>query len=283
MYKLGDRFGYVGRTIRRIVSPKVQVLGTGNAFLPQGRLHSLTLIDGQHLIDAPPTVLASLRQANIPVSDIRTIFVTHLHGDHIFGFPFLLLERKYISDRNSIHPLRVVVAPGGKEVLYSLCTMAYPGSLDEIFHSIDWQEQSVGEVEGDLRWKKFQVQHVDEVDPFGYRFEYPSFSFVHSGDSGPCESLYSEIQTVDFVIIEMGVPDYVETDEHHSPSTIRALADQCSTPLVITHTYIDEKDINSPVITDQQPNHPSHVFHASDGFTCSWNDSLGVIQFSNRA
>jgi ribonuclease BN (tRNA processing enzyme) len=265
------------------VSQKIQVLGTGNAFLPQGRLHSLTLIDGQHLIDAPPTVLASLRQANVPVSDIRTIFVTHLHGDHIFGFPFLLLERKYISDRDGIKPLRVVVAPGGKEILHSLCTMAYPGSLDEIFNSIDWQEQMVGEVEGGLRWKKFHVQHVDEVDPYGYRFDYPQFSFVHSGDSGPCESLYSEIQNVDFVILEMGVPDYVETDEHHSPSSIQALAERFSTPLVITHTYIDEKGINSPAITVEKPLHPSHVHHASDGFTCFWSDALGSVQFSNRS
>ena len=42
--------------------PRVQFLGTGNAFAPHGRMHALALIDGCILIDAPPTLLPQLRQ-----------------------------------------------------------------------------------------------------------------------------------------------------------------------------------------------------------------------------
>jgi len=72
----------------------INMLGTGNAFLPHGRMHSLALIDGVHLIDAPPTALIALRQQGISVADLCSVFITHVHGDHVFGFPFLLLERK---------------------------------------------------------------------------------------------------------------------------------------------------------------------------------------------
>ena len=42
--------------------PRVQFLGTGNAFSPNGRLHALVLIDGKILVDAPPSVLPQLRR-----------------------------------------------------------------------------------------------------------------------------------------------------------------------------------------------------------------------------
>ena len=129
---------------------EVVMLGTGNAFLPYGRYHSFAMIDKKHIIDCPPTALASLRREGQSVSDIETIFITHVHGDHVFGFPFLLLERRYISDRANEKPLTVVAAPGVKARLKQLCDLAYPGSLEESFERIQWRETSVGELERGL-------------------------------------------------------------------------------------------------------------------------------------
>ena len=72
--------------------PMVEItfLGTGNAFCPTGRLHSLVLIDGNMLVDAPPTVIPQLRQHGISPAVITDLFITHWHGDHIFGLPFLV-------------------------------------------------------------------------------------------------------------------------------------------------------------------------------------------------
>ena len=70
---------------------EVDLLGSGNAFLPSGRLHSFLLIDKHMIVDCPPTALASLRKAGISPADIDTILITHVHGDHVFGFPFLSL------------------------------------------------------------------------------------------------------------------------------------------------------------------------------------------------
>ena len=79
---------------------EVKFLGSGNAFCPEGRLHSLVLIDNKILVDVPPTIIPQLKRENISPSDINTLLITHWHGDHIFGFPFFILERKFISDRN---------------------------------------------------------------------------------------------------------------------------------------------------------------------------------------
>ena len=124
------------------MAQEVVMLGTGNAFLPYGRYHSFAMIDGKHIIDCPPTALASFRREGHAVSNIETIFITHVHGDHVFGFPFLLLERTYISDRANEKPLTVVAAKGVKERLKQLCDLAYPGSLESIFARIQWREEA---------------------------------------------------------------------------------------------------------------------------------------------
>ena len=85
----------------------VDLLGSGNAFQPPGRLHSFLLIDNHIIVDCPPTALASLRKAKISPADIDTMLITHVHGDHVFGFPNFLLERKYISDRSQEKTLTI--------------------------------------------------------------------------------------------------------------------------------------------------------------------------------
>ena len=89
----------------------------------------------QRIIDAPPTALLSLRRAGISPADIETIFVTQHHGDHVFGLPFLLLEKKYISDREGNRPLTIVGSVGVRERRLQLCSLAFPGSLDDAWIS----------------------------------------------------------------------------------------------------------------------------------------------------
>ena len=186
---------------------RVDMLGTGNAFLPHGRHHSFAMFDRKHIIDVPPTALAGLRRNGTDVSEISTIFITHVHGDHVFGFPFLLLERKYISDREGAKPLRVVGTPFVKERLSLLCQLAFPGSLDSMLDHIEWEMADVGTTHDGWSWERFEVHHDDAVEPHGYRFHHDDgASFVHSGDSGPCESLYDAIERSSLAILEMGFP-----------------------------------------------------------------------------
>ena len=126
----------------------IRMLGTGNAFLPHQRHHSFLIFDGKHIIDAPPTALLSLRRAGISPAEIETIFITHLHGDHVFGLPFLLLEKKYISDREGNAHLTIVGSSGVKARLKTLCNLAFPGSLDDALDTVTFIETDTGRIDG---------------------------------------------------------------------------------------------------------------------------------------
>jgi len=75
------------------VSGFITALGTGDAFSSGGRGHTCWLIEdaaGLALVDAGGTVLPALRWAQVDPRRIAVVHFTHLHGDHIAGWPFLL-------------------------------------------------------------------------------------------------------------------------------------------------------------------------------------------------
>ena len=251
----------------------VELLGSGNAFLPSGRLHSFLAIDKHIVVDCPPTALASLRKAGISPADIDTILITHVHGDHVFGFPFFLLERKYISDREGLKELTVAGSSGVKERLTHLCNLAYPGSLEEILETINWVD--VPNVEG-WTMERFEVLHDPEVDPHGWMMTNDEgWSMIHSGDSGPFEDLWDRIGKCSFAVVEMGVPEWVDTEHHHKPSDITKLANKYpNTKMVITHTFIDS---DYQIITKEVPDFPPNVMHGEDGMKFEINSDGTVL------
>ena len=81
-------------------------------------MHALAILDEKILIDAPPTLLAQMRRSNISTGQVEHILFTHWHGDHAFGFPFLILDRKYITDTSADKILALHHRPGGREYLH---------------------------------------------------------------------------------------------------------------------------------------------------------------------
>ena len=261
---------------------RIDFLGTGNAFMPHGRMHALALVDECVLVDTPPTVLAQLRRCSISPSDLRHVLITHWHADHTFGFPFLLLDRKYISDPDFKSTLNVHLRPGGRELFGNLCNTGFPGSLEEALDErVVWSESEKGILEGtDWSFERFPVRHVEQTDPHGYELIHSSgFRFLHCGDSGPCEEIDHRASRCQVILLEMGIPDFVESPHHHTPSDVLAFSARHPHALVlVTHNYSSAKGENSgfPI-----PELPESIIQIEYGDSLEFGDDGSISMERN--
>ena len=246
---------------------RIDFLGTGNAFCPSGRMHALAIIDKKILIDAPPTLIPQLRGDGISPSQIDHVLFTHWHGDHVFGFPFLLLDRKFISDPSGERVLEIHLRPGGKEYLSNICEIGFPGSLGDWFNSrAIWNEGESSKI-GDTGWKyeRFPVCHAPGTDPHGYELTHESgFRLLHCGDSGPCQEIEKRsAKGPDIAILEMGVPDIGDFPHHHQPSDVISFSERFpDTKVLVTHNYARSPDSEFGF---EIPKLPSKIVQLNDG------------------
>lgn len=88
---------------------RVTLLGTGCPPAVMNRFGPSTLLEAgeqKFLFDAGRGALQRLTQLNVPWQAIRGVFLTHLHSDHVVGFPDLWLTGWLIAPGRNV-PLEV--------------------------------------------------------------------------------------------------------------------------------------------------------------------------------
>ena len=77
---------------------RLQFVGCGDALGSGGRYNTCFHLTGDHancLIDCGASSLPALKKLGIARDDIDLILITHFHGDHFAGLPFLLLDAQF--------------------------------------------------------------------------------------------------------------------------------------------------------------------------------------------
>jgi len=108
----------------------VTFAGCGDAFGSGGRFQACIHIrsaglDAPVLLDCGATSLTALRQCGLDPGEIGAVFVSHLHGDHFGGLPFLILDGQF-SRRTA--PLVVAGPAGTGQRLTEAMECLFPGS-----------------------------------------------------------------------------------------------------------------------------------------------------------
>ena len=127
--------------------PRLTFLGTGDAFGTGGRAQSATLLEdyaGALLVDCGGNALAALLAHGADPSRLDAIVVTHLHGDHFAGLPFVLMHQGVIARRT--RPLVIAGPPGTSERLAALREALYAGSTKKPLFPLEHVELAPGEV-----------------------------------------------------------------------------------------------------------------------------------------
>jgi ribonuclease BN (tRNA processing enzyme) len=108
----------------------VTFAGSGDAFGSGGRNQACIHLRGSGgagpvLLDCGATSLSALRQLGLDPGEITAVFVSHLHGDHFGGLPFLILDGQF-SRRT--RPLTVAGPPGTARRIAEAMECLFPGS-----------------------------------------------------------------------------------------------------------------------------------------------------------
>ena len=184
-------------------------VGTSDAFNAAGRLHSCYLLEGDGfgplMIDFGATALAGLRRLGKDPSAIRGYAFTHLHGDHIGGWPFLVIDGMFHAVRRDT---LAVLGPVGSEArLDALLRVAYGGLADKERPYASTVEELLPGATADfagVRIEGFPARHMKPPEqPLCLRIELPDGTTVaFSGDTAMCDGLLAAAAGVDVLVAE---------------------------------------------------------------------------------
>jgi len=181
-------------------------VGTGDAFGSGGRLNScfhLSFPAGQLLIDCGCSSLIGLHRCGIAPAEIDAVVISHLHGDHFGGIPYLLLEGKYASQRT--RPLTLIGPPGLQQQVEAAAEALYPGMLSEKLNfPVEYQrlDPEVPLQTSSAKINGFQVKHGSSQHVYGLRSEIAGKVISYTGDTEWTDNLLPLAQGSDVLIAE---------------------------------------------------------------------------------
>lgn len=193
---------------------KVTLLGTGAPAPVMNRFGPSILVeagDQKLIFDVGRGTYQRLEQIKIKYKDVQGVFLTHLHSDHLAGFPDLWLTGWHFGNRDT--PLKVW-GPKGTEKMMSHLEQAFDFDIkirlyDDralpagiIIEAQDITEGVVYESNG-VKVSAFEVDHAPLKPAFGYRINYAGRSVVLSGDTRFSENLIKYAKGTDLLVHEV--------------------------------------------------------------------------------
>lgn len=217
---------------------RLRFLGTGDAFGSGGRMQTCMLIDadeGRYLLDCGATSLTALKAAAVDPNTIDAVLVTHLHGDHFGGLPFLLLDGRF-SKRT--RPLVIAGPPGIADRVVKTMDLLFPGSFAAPRRfEVEFRELAEREpaAVGALQVQPFEVIHGSGAPPYAYRIVVDGRTIAYSGDTEWTDTLVDVAAGADLFVCEAYSADRaVRNHLDYATLAARRASLRCAR-LIVTH------------------------------------------------
>jgi ribonuclease BN (tRNA processing enzyme) len=245
---------------------QIVLLGTGTPPADPDRSGAATAIvvnGNAYLIDFGAGVV---RRAKAAVADrgitaleptnLRVVFVTHLHSDHTVGYPDLIFTPWVLGRRVPLE----IYGPAGIKNMTTHILEAYRADFESRSKQFAENLYSVGtfpegrkvnahEIKPGVVYKDanvtvtaFPTKHT--MESYGYRFDTPDRSIVISGDTNPtqatidacrgCDTLIHEVLTQEWLAKRPDFQNYAAR-YHTTTAQLAELAGQAKPRLLILH------------------------------------------------
>jgi len=218
---------------------RLTIIGSGDAFGSGGRFNTcfhLAVGERRLLIDCGATTHTALRVRNIDSNTIDAVILSHLHGDHFGGIPFLMIDGQYLSRRE--RPLLFAGPPGTTERINAALEVFFAGS-SKTKYRFPWSviEIPVGEptdVLG-LNVVSAEVIHFSGAPSTALRISDGKKTVAYSGDTQWTEALLPIAAGADLFIVECYEYERELTGHMNWKTIKQRLADFKARRVMLTH------------------------------------------------
>jgi len=184
---------------------EIQFLGSGDARGSGGRFQTCILVrfgEENLLIDCGASSLIAMNRFGVDPSSIDRVLISHLHGDHFGGIPFLVLDGQFAR---RTRPLFIAGPAGVEERVKASMEVFFPGSSRvERKFSLSFAEFSPPRETtlGSLQVTPFEGVHPSGSPSLALRIRLAGRIISYSGDTEWTEALLDAARDADLFICE---------------------------------------------------------------------------------
>ena len=216
----------------------LRFVGSGDAFGTGGRLQTCLHLSGADAalpIDCGTSSLIGMKRAGVDPSEVGAVLLSHLHGDHFGGVPFLILDAQF-SRRT--RPLLIAGPPGVRARVEAAMEVFFPGSTSiQRKFSVEFIELAQRQTArvGPATVTAYPVVHASGAPPSALRVEYGGRIIAYSGDTEWTDHLIDAARGADLFVCEAYTFDK-PVKFHLDYTTVEAQAERLGAQrIILTH------------------------------------------------
>ncbi|HTQ61868.1 MAG TPA: MBL fold metallo-hydrolase [Candidatus Solibacter sp.] len=233
---------------------QVVILGTGTPVADpdtSGPAVAIVVNDAAYLVDCGPGVVRRAAAAErkgvsaLKVTNIKVVFITHLHSDHTLGYPDLIFSPWVLGRKEPLESY----GPRGLQDMTDYIEKAWEKDIDVRTNGLEHGNRTgykvhVHEIQPGIIFKDanvtvttFLVAHGSWDQAFGYRFDTADRSVVLSGDTAPTDAVVKACHGCDVLLHEV----YNEVDPSRSADWLKYLRAFHTSTFQLAKIAIDAK------------------------------------------
>ena len=220
---------------------KITFLGVGEAFDHKQANTSIVVETAQTflLLDCGYSVFSEVWKHNLDPNHIDCIYISHVHGDHVFGLSPLV---KRMTEEKRSKELTIICPNGGADLIKQIMNLGYRNSQNKTPYKLKFLEVDEKDeiIINDLQLSFANTKH--SVKNLSIRIENQNKSICYSGDGNHTPNSINLFKNTDLLIHD-GYHYDKHTEGHDNISEVYDFAKKIGVKqLAFTHIQRIERE-----------------------------------------